>query len=99
MVNDLWVSKLRKAHVPSVSSWILNDSTGIVDKIPYSFRNKSHRASPLLLQLFDFSTAYTKIDMTDLKARVKVMINKVFNQIFKLHHFNFLVGLKNSFEL
>jgi hypothetical protein len=74
-------------------------TTGIVDKIPYSFRNKSCKASPLLLQLFDFSTLYTKIDLTDLKARVKVMINIVFNQIFELHHFKFLVGLKNSFEL
>jgi hypothetical protein len=99
MVNDLWVSKLRKAHVPSVSCWILNDSTGIVDKIPYSFRKKNRRSSPLLLQLFDFSTLYTKIDLTDLKAHVKVMINKEFNQIFNLHHFKFLVGLKNSFEL
>jgi len=70
-----------------------------VDKIPYSFRNKSRKASPLLLRLFDFSTLYTKIDLTDLKARVKVMINIVFNQIFELHHFKFLVGLKNSFEL
>ncbi len=65
-----------------------------MDKIPYSFRNKSQKASPLLLQLFDFSTLYTKT-----KARVKVMINIVFNQIFELHHFKFLVGLKNSFEL
>jgi hypothetical protein len=28
MVNDLWASKLRKACVPSISSGILNDSTG-----------------------------------------------------------------------
>ncbi len=65
-----------------------------MDKIPYSFRNKSCKTSPLLLQLFDFSTLYTKI-----KAHVKVMINIVFNQISELHHFKFLVGLKNSFEL
>jgi hypothetical protein len=25
-VNDLWVSKLKKAAVPCDSSWILNDS-------------------------------------------------------------------------
>jgi len=33
MVNDLWVSKLRKADVPCVHGWILNDSTGVVDVI------------------------------------------------------------------
>ncbi len=27
IVNDLWVSNLRKADAPCVSSWILNDST------------------------------------------------------------------------
>jgi hypothetical protein len=30
-VNDLWVSKLKKADVPCDSSWILNDSTGVVE--------------------------------------------------------------------
>jgi len=33
MVNDLWVSKLKKAEVPCVSSWILTDSTGVVEVI------------------------------------------------------------------
>jgi hypothetical protein len=33
MVNNLWVEKLRKANFPCVSSWILNDSTGVVDVI------------------------------------------------------------------
>jgi hypothetical protein len=32
-VNDLWVSKLKKADVPCDSSWILNDSTGVVEVI------------------------------------------------------------------
>jgi hypothetical protein len=32
-VNDLWVSKLKKADVPCISSWILNDSTGVVEVI------------------------------------------------------------------
>lgn len=31
VVNDLWVSKLRKTHIPSVSSWILNDSVSALD--------------------------------------------------------------------
>jgi hypothetical protein len=33
MVNDLWVSKLKKADVPCDSSWILNDSTRVVEVI------------------------------------------------------------------
>ncbi len=33
MVNDLWVSKLKKADVPCDSSWILNDFTGVVEVI------------------------------------------------------------------
>ncbi len=32
-VNDLWMSKLEKADVPRDSSWILNDSTGVVEVI------------------------------------------------------------------
>ncbi len=32
-VNDLQVSKLKKADVPCISSWILNDSTGVVEVI------------------------------------------------------------------
>ncbi len=32
-VNDLWVSKLKKADVPCDSSWILIDSTGVVEVI------------------------------------------------------------------
>jgi hypothetical protein len=32
-VNDLWVSKLKKADVPCISSWILNDSTGVGEVI------------------------------------------------------------------
>jgi hypothetical protein len=33
MVNDFWVSKLKKADVPCDNSWILNDSTGVVEVI------------------------------------------------------------------
>ncbi len=32
-VSDLWVSKLKKADIPCISSWILNDSTGVVEVI------------------------------------------------------------------
>jgi len=33
VVNDLFLSKLKKAEVPCVSSWILTDSTGVVEVI------------------------------------------------------------------
>ncbi len=63
-VNDLCLSNLRKADVPCVSSWILNDSTGVVDviKILNLSRSEFYKTS-LLLQSFDFSTLYTKIDL------------------------------------
>jgi len=51
MVNDLWVSKLKKRNVPYDNSWILNDSTGVVEVI-YNFnhsRSEIDKASPLLL--------------------------------------------------
>ncbi len=54
-------------------------------------RTKVDKASPFLFQLFDFSTQYTKIDLTDLKDCMKVLISKVFNQMFKLHGFKFLL--------
>ncbi len=100
-VNDLWVSKLKKADVPCDSSWILNDSTGLVEVINNLNRSRSEsdKASPLLLQSFDFSTLYTKIDLVDLKARMRVLINKVCNRMLKLHRFKVSVGSKNSFEL
>ncbi len=100
-VNDLWVSKLKKADVPCDSSWILNDSTGVVEVINNLNRSRSEsdKASPLLLQSFDFSTLYTKIDLVDLKARMRVLINKVCNRMLKLHRFEVSVGSKNSFEL
>jgi hypothetical protein len=55
-VNDVWVSKLKKADVPCVSSWILNNSTGVVEvtnKLILS-RSEIDKAFPLLLQSFDF---------------------------------------------
>jgi hypothetical protein len=87
-VNDLWVSNLRKADVPCVSSWILNDSTGVVDviKILNLSRSEFYKTS-LLLQSSDFSTLCTKID---LKASMKVLINNLFHQMLKLHCFKFL---------
>jgi len=80
-VDDLWVSKLQKAYVPINSCWILNDSTGVMEIINNLNLSRSEidKASPLLLQFFNFSTLYTKIDLVDLKAQMRVLINNVFN--------------------
>jgi hypothetical protein len=40
-VNDLWVSKLKKPDVPCDSSWILNDSTGVMEVMPHVHSNIS----------------------------------------------------------
>jgi hypothetical protein len=97
-VNDLWLSKLKKADVPCDSSWILNDSTGVVEVINNlnCSRSEIDKAFPLLLQSFDFSTLYTKIDLVDLKAHMRVLINKVFNRMLKLHRFKFLMVQKTA---
>jgi len=97
-VNDLWVSKLKKADVPCDSSWILNDFTGVVEVINNLNRSRSEidKASPLLLQSFDFFTLYTKIDLVDPKPCMRVLINKVFDQMLKLHHFKFLMVRKTA---
>jgi hypothetical protein len=92
------VSKLKKDRCSLFSSWILNDSTRGVEVI-YKLnllRSKVDKASPLLLQSFDFSTLYTKIDLMDLKARMRVLINKVFNWMLKLHCFKFLLVQKTA---
>jgi len=90
------VSKLRNTDVPCVSSCILNDSTGVVDVIKQLNLSRSEvdKASPLLLQSFDFSTLYTKIDL--MEAYMKVLINKVFYQMLKLHCFKFLLVQKTA---
>jgi hypothetical protein len=93
MVNDLCVSKLKKANVPCVSSWIVNDSTGVVEVMKQLnlSRLEVDKASPISLQSFDFSTLYAKIDLIGLKAHLKVLINRVFHWMLKLRHFKFLL--------
>jgi hypothetical protein len=100
-VNDLWVSKLKKADVPCDSSWILNDSIRVVEVINKFNLSRSEidKASPLLLHSFHFSTLYTEIDRVDLKARMRVLINKVFNRMLKLHCFKFLMVQKTALNL
>jgi hypothetical protein len=96
-VNDLWVSKLKKVDVPCGSSWVLNDFIGVVEVIRNfnCLRFEIDKASTLLLQSFDFSTLYTKIDLVDLKACMKVLINKVFNQMLK-RHYKFMMVQKTA---
>jgi len=79
MVNDFWVFKFKKANVPCDNSWALNDFTGVVEVInKFNIsRFEIDKASPLLLQSFDFSTLYIKIDLVDLKVYIRVLINKV----------------------
>ncbi len=97
-VNDLWVSKLKKADVPCDGSWILNDSTGVVEVINNLNLSRSEidRFPTSVLQSFDFSTLYTKIDLPDQKAHMRVLINKVFNWMLKLHRFKFLMVQKTA---
>ncbi len=94
MANDLWVSKLKKADVPCC--WIRNDSTRVVEVINNLnlLRSEIDKASPLLLQFFDFSTLYTRIDLVGLKARMRVLKNNEFNRMLKLHCFKFLMVQK-----
>jgi hypothetical protein len=49
-----------------------------------------------LLQSFDLLTLYTKIDPVDLKARTRVLINKMFRRMLKLLHFKFLMVRKHA---
>ncbi len=49
-----------------------------------------------MLQSFDFLTLYTKIDLMDLKARMRVVINKVVSRMLNLHHFKFLMVQKTA---
>jgi hypothetical protein len=73
---------------------MVNDSTGVVDiikQINISRSEVDKASSQLLLESFDFSTVYTKVDRMDVKAHIKVLINKVFHWMLKLHCFKFLL--------
>jgi hypothetical protein len=71
----------------------INNFTVVVDVITQLnlSRSEVHKISPVLLQSFDFSTLNTKIDLMDLKAHMKLLINKVFHWMLKLHCFKFLL--------
>jgi hypothetical protein len=49
-----------------------------------------------MLQSFDFSTLYAKIDVMDLKAQMRALINKVFHPMFTLCCFKFLMVQKTG---
>jgi hypothetical protein len=76
-------------------------TTGVVDVIKRLKTSSSEvdKTSPLMLQSFDVSTLYTKIDLMDLKAHIKVPINKVFHQILKLYWCKFLLVQRSVLKL
>jgi hypothetical protein len=59
-------------------------------------RSEGDKASPLMLQSFDFLTLYTQIDLMDLKSWMRVLINNFFHQMFKLHCFNIKCLLRSN---
>ncbi len=49
-----------------------------------------------LLQSFDFLTLCTKMELVDIEARMRVLINKVFDRMPKLLRFKFLMVCKTA---
>jgi hypothetical protein len=54
----------------------LKDFLKVVDVIKLLNLSRIDKSTPLL-QLFDFSTLYSKIDLSVLKSRRKVLVNEV----------------------
>jgi len=55
-------------------------------------RSEVDNASPLVLQLFVFSTLrYSQIDLMDQKSQMEILINKLFSWMFKLRHCTILL--------
>jgi hypothetical protein len=78
--------------------WALKSSLRHFRSVLNLSRSEVDKTSPLLLQSFDFSTLYTKIDLMDLKAHMKVLINKVFHWMLKLHCFKFLLVQRSALK-
>jgi hypothetical protein len=55
----------------------LKDFLKVVDVIKLLNLSRIDKSTPPLLQLFDFSTLYSKIDLSVLKSRRKVLVNEV----------------------
>ncbi len=62
-------AKLQEAYVPTQNSFVLKDSSGVVEIIKFlNFSINVYKFSPFL-SVFDFSTLYRRISLPDLKAR------------------------------
>jgi hypothetical protein len=53
----------------------------VVEVLKVLNHSRADKPPPLLSQSFDFSTLYTKINSSDLEARMKVLVNKVFDKM------------------
>ena len=75
-------------------------TTGVVEVINFLNRSRTikEKELPLVLQSFDFSTLYTKIDLSDLKSRMKLLIHKTFNRMYKTNRFSFLLVQKTALD-
>jgi hypothetical protein len=82
------------ADVPSENSWLPEDFSGEVEVIKYfqSLKKYADKSSSLFLQSFNFSTVDTKINLSDLKTRMKYLVNNViFDRMLKSLHSTFLL--------
>jgi hypothetical protein len=61
-----------------------------------SSRTLAEKSSSLCLQTFDFTTLYTKLDLVDLRSRIKSLINEVFTYKDKRHRFKVLLVEKSA---
>jgi hypothetical protein len=53
----------------------------VVEVLKVLNHSRADKPPPLLSQSFDFSTLYTKINPSDLEARMKVLVNNVFDKM------------------
>ncbi len=67
----------------------------VINKLNLS-RSEVDKASELLLQSSDFLALYTKIDLMDLKACMRVLTNKVCSWMLNLHRFKSLMVQKTD---
>jgi len=62
-------------------------------------RSEVDNASPLVLQLFVFSTLrYSQIDLMEQKSQMEILINKLFNWLLRLRHSTILVVERIDFK-
>lgn len=71
--DSLWAHTYRRAGLTCNSSWILirsEDFLPVVDDLNSSVPRASRSTANVRLQTFDFSTLYTTLGLTELKARM-----------------------------